>query len=344
MLRVHVDGWIRGKGDAPQNVPGGLPPVDDVRETNRAVVDVSLPELSRLVAAWSLKNGQAVPGPWAGPQAVREALGASGCLDFLALDRPGLLGWLVPLGLWPGGMPASGDVDALGLTASDLDRAEAADAGRDDTRRRRRTELPFGGCTFDTATDELKALVEAVAESADEAFLSSRAAPVRLSDLARPGGGGGGRGGPRQYRGSKPSQEQTAAIGLAGEALAYRWLQRHYPETTPDSWVSANRTFLLGGHPGDDLRGYDFEIARRHETLFFEVKSTTTDEHAFDIGESELRAARTAPKRRYRILFIEALLQPAHRRLLVLPNPLEAASAAAYAQVNQGMRLRFEPP
>jgi len=216
MLRVHVDGWIRSKGDAPQDVPGGLPPVDGVRETNRAVVDASLPKLSRLVAAWSLKHGQAVPEPWAGPHAVREALGASGCLDFLALDRLGLLGWLVPLGLWPGGMPASGDADALGLTDSDLDRAKAVDAGRDDTRRRRRTELPFGGRTFDTATDELKALVEAVAESANEAFLSSRAAPVRLSDLARPGGGGGGgggRGGPQQYRGSKPSRSRPRRSG-----------------------------------------------------------------------------------------------------------------------------------
>jgi len=90
-----------------------------------------------------------------------------------------------------------------------------------------------------------------------------------------------------------------------------------------------------------DLEREVRELKRANEIL---LKSTTTDEHAFDIGESELRAARTAPKGRYRILFIEALLQPAHRRLLVLPNPLEAASAAAYEQVNQGMRLRFEPP
>lgn len=349
MLRELVGEWTAGKGSAPSAGAAALPPVDAVRDDNRAVVDTAVPELARLVAAWSLKADKAVPEAWADEQKIRDSLGVSGCLDFLPLDRAGLIEWLVALGLWPDGMRQSADARALGLTERDLEKGSAARAGRDDGRRRRRTELPFGGRTFDTATDELRALVEAVAASAGEAFLSSRAAPIRLTDLlprdGKARGGGGGSGGPpRQYRGTEPSQEQRAAIGLAGEALAYRWLQRHYPETTPDSWVSANRTFLLGGHPGDDARGFDFEIARRNETLFFEVKATTTDEHAFDIGTSELRAARAAPKGRYRILFIEAALQPAHRRLLVLPNPLEASSADAYAQVNQGMRLRFEPP
>lgn len=34
----------------------------------------------------------------------------------------------------------------------------------------------------------------------------------------------------------------------------------------------------------------------KNETLYFEVKSTITDEYESDIGESELRAARAARK------------------------------------------------
>lgn len=167
--------------------------------------------------------------------------------------------------------------------------------------------------------------------------MPSRATPVRLSELSRydgkVGGGGGGGEAPRQYARSKPSQEQTDAIGLAGEALAYSWLQRHYPETTADSWVSANRTFLLGGHPGDDKRGYDFEIARKNETLFFEVKTTTTDEHAF-ASESQSSCARRSQG---------PLPHPVHRGCPAAGAP-PAARAAKPVGGGIDRRLRADQP
>ncbi len=100
---------------------------------------------------------------------------------------------------------------------------------------------------------------------------------------------------------------------------------------------------MLGGHAGDDTCGYDFEIVRKSGRLMFEVKATVTDNHAFDIGESELRAARSARKGAYRIIFINNILDPDSRRLRILPNPLEAEYADCFAQVNQGVRLRFDP-
>ena len=73
------------------------------------------------------------------------------------------------------------------------------------------------------------------------------------------------------------------------------------------------------------------------------MKTTTTDDYEFDIGESELRAARAARKGTYRIIFIRSVLQPDARRLFVLPNPLEPAAASSFLQINQGMRFRFDP-
>lgn len=73
---------------------------------------------------------------------------------------------------------------------------------------------------------------------------------------------------PRTYGGSKQTGEQAAAIGRAGEELAYEWLRNKFGrEATPDSWVSSNRT-RLGGHDGNDGLGYDFRIERRRVRIF----------------------------------------------------------------------------
>ncbi len=299
--------------------------------------------------AWTTKRRQDPSNVWFEIQQVYGMLETTGCLDFIKLDDHEVIAWLDTLDLWPTGMGKTLDASELGLSTADLNDAALSRSTAEDQRRRRRAELRFGNQTFDTgSTEGLRDLIDAVATSVDDAFLNTPPTPTRLMDvgpaerrLSGPKAGSSSR--PKSYGGPKPTQEQTAAIGLAGEVLAYKWLQTAYSETTPDSWVSANRRFLLGGHPGDDSLGYDFRIARKNETLYFEVKSTITDQHEFDVGESELRAARAARKGWYRIIFIKSLFVPEERRLLVLPNPLEADVMTAFAQINQGMRLRFDP-
>ncbi len=347
MMQELLNRWLAGKGESPPTTKS-LESVDYVREANRSLLDRCLPKVARLVGAWFTKLGSDAPEIWSDAQQVRDTLGASGCLDFIELDEQELLAWLVALELWPSGMNTTLDASELGLSAADLEEASSSTSKSDEKRRRRRTELTFGERTFDTATEELQELIEAVAASADDQFLGTRSTPMKLLAITPPDRRSGGtnkgtEGKPRSYGGPKPTQEQTSAIGLAGEVLAYRWLQHAYKETTPDSWVSANRTFQLGGHPGDDGLGYDFRIARKNETLLFEVKATTTDECEFDIGESELRAARAARKSWYRIIFIRSIFVPEERQLLVLPNPLEPDVVTSFAQINQGMRLRFDP-
>jgi hypothetical protein len=81
-----------------------------------------------------------------------------------------------------------------------------------------------------------------------------------------------------------------------------------------------------------------------HTRLFVEVKATKTDLPEFEMGESELRMARSAPKGTYRIIFISSVLTPGEQRLRVLPNPFERGQEASYKQVGSGIRLRFNRP
>jgi hypothetical protein len=84
-------------------------------------------------------------------------------------------------------------------------------------------------------------------------------------------------------------------------------------------------------------------VRQQTQTLFFEVKATSGDGTEFELGTSELRAARAARKGTYRTLFVRHALEPARRQLLVLPNPLEPEHRGLFAQANSGVRLRFQP-
>lgn len=343
MLAERVSGWLAARGEL-QAAPLPLEPIDDVRDANRALLGRELTAVADVVRAWLVKRREQLPDAWTDLQEIRDRLAASGALDFVALDTPDLLVWIDALGVWPTEMPVTLDHAELGLSAADLAAGKASGSESDRSRRRRRTELPFGSRTYDTASDDLLDFAKAIDGSVSEDFLRARPTVTKLAELPprkprQDGGRSGATGASHSGSASKPPDEVTAAIGLAGEILAYRWLCETYPETTPDSWVSRNRRFQLGGHPGDDSLGYDFRIARNNETLLFEVKATKTDEYAFDIGESELRAARGTRRGWYRIIFIRSVLTPADRQLLVLPHPLDPS----YAQVNQGLRLRFDP-
>lgn len=341
MMDELLSAWLGSKGEVPGR-ERTLDSIDQVRATNHSLLDRSLPAIADVVRAWAAKRGTEAPDAWTDLQQVRDRIGESGALDFIALEEPDLLAWIHVLGLWPAKIPMTLDHSELGLSAADLAAGKASKSASEQQRRLRRSELAFESRMYDTASDELHDLADAIDASVSDDFLRTRATLTKLADIApsKPGPSRTSGGGSSGSRGAqKPTDEVTSAIGLAGEILAYRWLQETYPETTPDSWVSRNRRFQLGGHPGSDSLGYDFRIARNNETLLFEVKATKTDEYEFDIGESELRAARATRRGWYRIIFIRSVLTPADRELLVLPHPL----GPSYAQVNQGIRLRFDP-
>ena len=139
------------------------------------------------------------------------------------------------------------------------------------------------------------------------------------------------------------SEGQKRAVGLIGEVLTFEWLKRSYSEVNDDSWVSGYRSVTVGGYEGDDERGYDFEVIQMSQILKYEVKATSGDDFSFELGASELRAARASRLGTYRIIFIQNVLDSDDRRLLVLPNPLEPDSGTRFRQTNSGIRFSFEP-
>lgn len=75
--------------------------------------------------------------------------------------------------------------------------------------------------------------------------------------------------------------------------------------------------------------------------MHFEVKATSTDTCEFQLTESELRAAQSARRGTYRILFVRNVLDKNRRSLNVLRNPFEQASLGKYRVMNEGLRYRF---
>jgi hypothetical protein len=339
--------FLENLGDAPASGVA-LAPLDDVRALNSALLDQTIDPLVQTVLAWTSKNGVPAGEEWGDAAALRSALQASGCLDFEALDKHQLIGWLASLQLWPPTMPISDDLPTLGLSSADLDTGKVARARAQSERRRARVSLSFNGNEYDTSTDERRELLQAIEGTLDDAFLDTKPALSKLNFVEaiapKLTGPRGGPSRPARYAATDPPPEITAAIGLVGELLAYRWLQRTYgAAVTPDSWVSGNRSHYLDGHEGDDTLGFDFQVALPRPLLQFEVKATMTDQFVFDISDRELAAATAARKGQYRILFIRSALTPGARELLVLPSPLEPESARSFEQLNQGLRLRFDP-
>ncbi|MGV8968374.1 MAG: DUF3883 domain-containing protein [Cellulomonas sp.] len=342
-LSLAVDRWKAREGVA-RETEEELSDLDEARNANAILLRRELGRIAATVHAWLRQNDAPAPAAWDEQTEIREKLNASGCLDFEPLTVETLVEWLAVLGLWPDQMPRTVDLQQLGIDPSETD-PKALQARARAERARERDSVRVGGQRFDTSGDGLVDLLDMVKGTIGADFLGTSTQVSALFPLASAVLHGPGSrakpASPREIHTSGPSNSVTSAIGLAGECLAYGWLTHQYKEATPRSWVSGNRVQGLGGESGDDTLGYDFVVHRRSGSVYFEVKATVTDELAFDIGESELRFARTARKDKYRILFVRQVFSKP--KILVLPNPLDARFADSYQQVNQGIRFRFAP-
>lgn len=346
-MQARVTAWLAERNVLTVAAPE-LEPVEAVRELNERFLDEWLPIARAVVFAWCLKRGESPPEAWSSTIHVREAFQTSGCLDFVALTTADLPAWSHALGMWPD-MEPSLDLVRLGLTDEDVHRAETEVSRSKERRARTKAAIPLDGTEYNVDEEDLRHLVVAARRSVTPEFLSSSRRVTPLDQIPRLESGASerdshlSRGGKFRPGRSTPSDEQKAAIGLVGEVLAYEWLRSKYEETTPDSWVSGNRSHGVGGYEGNDSMGYDFEIVQRSQTLYFEVKATSGEDLEFPMGVSELRAARRARKGAYRIIFIQNALYKADRRLMVLPNPLEPDREGQYHQANEGARFGFKP-
>jgi hypothetical protein len=272
-------------------------------------------------------------------------------LDFAPLREADAIPTLVRAGLWPEGLPHTLELNALGLTEQAVETHTARTEEQRNEEQRRRNRVDFGGRAFDATSPEFAADFAAFAEASfrDGGWRErSRLKPVSLRDLpeSEPREGGGGKGTPSRPA-PRVSEPIRAAMGLAGEILAYHFLAaRHKDRFSDQCWVSENRTSLFP-EQGDPRLGFDFRVRTSDTEWLYEVKATTGDSCEFELSDNEYRTAATASpdrSRRYRILFVQNVFDPQRCRVMELPNPAAQGGQSKFRIIGRSStRMRFEP-
>ena len=162
---------------------------------------------------------------------------------------------------------------------------------------------------------------------------------------------GDSRGRGRRY--AKPEHAMTdlqkSAVGLLGELWAGAWLaRRHGLEAVDESmWVSGYRDAVLGVSGGMDTLGYDFIVATKSRTYYYEVKASTGDPQRFDMGPTEIIAAqafRRDREHRYRIIYVSHAGEPDRTQIALLFNPFSVRGEEKFRMVGKGnVTYEFDP-
>ncbi|MFF1420018.1 protein NO VEIN domain-containing protein [Streptomyces sp. NPDC058280] len=119
-----------------------------------------------------------------------------------------------------------------------------------------------------------------------------------------------------------------------GEWYAYQWLCARYPDRTDETgWVSGNRRKAFPGPSGDDGLGFDFRVGSGSRPYLYEVKATGGEGGRFELGESEVHAARQhAGNDRWRLLVVTHALTPHKMAIQMLPNPYGKRGRGRYRE------------
>ncbi|MBM7115739.1 DUF3883 domain-containing protein [Archangium primigenium] len=240
----------------------------------------------------------------------------------------------------------------LGVTAEDEATAAApiTNAQQEAQRRGRLARVCGGEYDPDAPTLGAQLWVDFSKKFSDAELgaLTSSLEGTNLEVLERGGkrrqtkGNGGGSGGNR--KGSQMSDGQKRIVGLIGEILAFRILQKRFGETAvgASAWCSKNSAYVFTDNEGDDSLGYDFRVVDGRCTWHIEVKASLDASEQFELGSSEVREAlKLANKRRqrYRILHIGNL--NSEPRVRFLPNPYDQDQRDRFIIDEAGMRVRY---
>ncbi|MGW8718985.1 sacsin N-terminal ATP-binding-like domain-containing protein [Streptomyces althioticus] len=349
-LEAHVEEQLALRMGRPVPLPRSgerLPAPDQVRGANLRTITGLAAELAVLVRA----AGHPLPAALAAAEPAEEVttrLEAAGALDFRHLSPTDVVGWLAALGQWPDGMAVATDPERHGLSGADLDRVRNAAEHERRERERKRRSISVGGRDFDVHSGDFTALtreLDRVLQSGSAPGITA-AGPLRFTD-PRPQTGrtqATGRTRGWRYGGGTESGLTTAqreAIGYVGEWYAYQWLCARYPDRMDETcWVSGNRRKAFPGPSGDDGLGFDFRVGSGSRPYLYEVKATGGEGGRFELGESEVRAARQhAGNDRWRLLVVTHALTPHKMAIQMLPNPYGKRGRGRYRE--EGGALRF---
>ena len=330
----------------------GLDPVEEVRRSNGLAVRNFAATARPLVRAWCERAGVVASEIWdkgdEGGTALRSALEESGVFDFQKLDDIALFEWSRVVGAWPAEMPLSLDMTTLGLAPEDLDEEHRKNREEIRARRHEARSFPFNGRVIDPEDVEPQELAMELRSQLPTAMLSTPLnAQPRLAwvqERRRRGGRAVIGPGPRARNGGAPT-EKTDMIGRIGEMVIYFWLRARLPRQDIDAaWRSTN-ALAITGREGSDSLGYDFEVSYQKQVWQIEVKSSLNDPCTFEMGETEVRAARAAARGRsgiqYRIAYVSNLSEPAMMKVELLPNPMTEEGESVLSLLGEGIRYGF---
>ncbi|MQA38518.1 sacsin N-terminal ATP-binding-like domain-containing protein [Rugamonas aquatica] len=325
-----------------------LPPVGELRTVNRKVI-MKVAILAKTV--FDAIGVHQLHEVWNnGPGDVAAAMDRTGLLDFHFLSEATALTLIVRSGLWPRGTPQSLSLVDHGLTAEDVASARKRVEQQQVEEKRRRNLIVYGDAEFDASdADFARQFAEMASQAISVGGWASRSTRRLASLVAQPekevaSKTGSGRGISRLA--PKIPETIRGAIGLAGELLAFRYLEaRHKKNFTDSCWVSENRRSLFPEN-GDLTLGYDFRVVTTEREWLYEVKATPGDLCEFELSDNEYRQAISAApdrSRRYRILFVFNALDPARCRIVELPNPASETGNSLYKIIGRSStRMRFE--
>lgn len=324
--------------------------IDRMRASNRALLNVNLDFVRQRLRAWAAKaNGsRTLSATWTSPaETIVRAAMSSGCLDFRPLDLASLPKALAVGELWPTGAATSLELDALGLSADDLEAERKQEQAALERAQRAKRSVVFGDVEVDGGAEApLQAVAEAFGDAFNAPAFRVRSGPAKLErfgpDTRTPRDRKGGPG-KRNEDPTYLSEEQRALLGFAGELAAYRYLQLTQRGFADEHWVSSMGRRYLGLPATQDDDGFDFRIPRSRGAVHFEVKAHTGDPGYVDLERSQITAAasmagETGPQ--WRILYVTHVRTPALVTVYELPNPFAPSSAAFYReQQRHGSRL-----
>ena len=353
LLHGHIEAWIsRSGGHALGSNEYGLAPVFEVRAGNQRMIAQFANTATPLVRAWHLAKGLPFPEFWRdarnAEQKIRTQLDQLGAVDFRPLDLESVLNWCVTVKLWPDAMKTSLDRDTLGIPESEVAAAQEASKREADARAALERSVRFNGRDEDPQSCDWSALSEEIGENLSRSVKSARLGTMAsLADVKprQPGH----RNTPAMPRNSDaPSripQEKKDMIGRLGELVVYHWLKdRLRTQDIDKSWVSKNATLQIGANASDSL-GYDFEVDYDRKTWLIEVKASQGDSCRFEMGETEVRAAREAAKprskKRYVVAYVADPASPSATRIDFLPNPMSDEADGVLDLLGEGVRFGF---
>lgn len=355
VLDEHIAHWLEGAGaPATSTNPYALLDLADVRSANLQAVGRFATAATPIVRAWWKGPASSIPDYWreakTAEQHVRAKLDAAGAVDFKPMDEAALIAWCAKLGLWPDSMDYTLDRDALGIDADAID-AAAKEAQREaEERAAKARSVRVNDRDVDPEHADWTEISAEIAARLSRQVRSARlTTPTELAVLEKRTNKPSMN---RNVRDVPPGPDRTPQakkdmIGRLGELVVYHWLKDRFRNQDIDkAWVSRFGSLQKGKAWSDDL-GYDFELKHDRRTWLIEVKASQGDRCQFELGESEVRAAREAARprsgQRYIVIYVANPATSTATRIDILPNPMSGEADGILRLLGEGVRFGFKP-